>query len=112
MGWLVALPTLALLYLFNKKVNPKGGGKVRDAVAVVTLLLAFGAGCGFAYTLLGTVVFDVMFDRVANLPAQMAAIILPTVLLVVIGGGLGETGGKAVETTKVQLSTMWAQAGQ
>lgn len=143
MGWLVALPTLALLYLFNKKVNPRGKGQT--AVSVLTMLIAFCAGCGLAYTfignwfaalvalvqkisgdgnvqlgialgvavlLVGTAVFDIAFDRVADMPAQMAALLMPTVLLLVIGGSLGQTGGAAVETTKVQLSTVWSGMGR
>lgn len=144
MGWLVALPTLAVLVVFNKKVSPKNA-RARDVVAIVTMLLCWVAGCGIAYTflakwtaggiakfqgmfpdhnirvgialglavlLIGIAAADVLGDRIANKPAQFSAIILPTVLLLVIGGGFGKTGGAAVETTKVQMSTMWSNAGQ
>jgi hypothetical protein len=51
MGWLVALPTLAALFVINKRVNPRSRGRV--VVAVITMLVSFGAGCGLAYTFFG-----------------------------------------------------------
>jgi hypothetical protein len=69
MGWLVFLPAWVALWVVNKRVNPKGGGggggkgapaaggggfKVRDIVAVITMLLAFVAGCGLAFTFVGS----------------------------------------------------------
>lgn len=146
MGWLVALPTLAALYVINKRVNPRNRGRV--VVAVITMLVSFGAGCGLAYTfagqwiatfvswvgtalghfagngaaqgvsialtvlLVGVAVADIAFDRTADRGAQFAAIIVPTLLLLVVGGALHKTGGDAVKTTQTQLSVLWSQMGK
>jgi hypothetical protein len=53
MGWLVALPCLAVLFVLNKK----GGGfrkpQLRTAVQILKMLAAAGAGCGFVITFVG-----------------------------------------------------------
>lgn len=51
MGWVVLLPTAAVWWVVNKKVNPRGRGA--SAVSVITMLLAAIAGCGLAYTFAG-----------------------------------------------------------
>lgn len=53
MGWLVLLSASALLFVINKRVNVRGGGRIGDIISVVTMLVAIIAGCGFAYTVLG-----------------------------------------------------------
>jgi hypothetical protein len=146
MGWLVALPTVAALFVINKRVNPRNRGRV--VVAVITMLVSFGAGCGLAYTFVGqwtatfvswlgsmlshfagsgageglsialTILFvgiavaDIAFDRTADKGAQFAAIVVPTLLLLVVGGALHKTGGDAVKATQTQLSAMWSQMGK
>lgn len=51
MGWVVLLPTAAVWWVVNRKVNPHGRGA--SAVSVITMLLAAIAGCGLAYTFAG-----------------------------------------------------------
>lgn len=51
MGWVVLLPTAAVWWVVNKKVNPHG--KSASAVSILTMLLAAVAGCGLAYTFAG-----------------------------------------------------------
>lgn len=143
MGWLVALPTLAALYVINKRVNPRNRGRI--IVAVITMLVAAAAGCGLAYTFAGDwtagaiswvggffhnndtaaglnialvvlfggiAVADIAFDRTADKGAQFAAIIMPTLLALVIGGSLGKTGGDAVKATRDHMATMYSQLGK
>lgn len=52
MGWIVLLPTAAVWWVVNKKVNPRRPG-LATAVSVITMVLAWVAGCGLAYTFLG-----------------------------------------------------------
>lgn len=51
MGWVVLLPTAAVWWVVNKKVNPRG--RAASAVSIITMLLAAIAGCGLAYTFAG-----------------------------------------------------------
>lgn len=51
MGWVVLLPTCAVWWVVNKKVNPRGRGA--STVSIVTMILAAIAGCGLAYTFVG-----------------------------------------------------------
>lgn len=51
MGWIVLLPTAAVWWVVNKKVNPRG--RSATAVSIITMLLAAIAGCGLAYTFAG-----------------------------------------------------------
>lgn len=51
MGWVVLLPTAAVWWVVNKKVNPRG--RSASAVSIITMLLAATAGCGLAYTFAG-----------------------------------------------------------
>ncbi|REF00340.1 hypothetical protein [Thermomonospora umbrina] len=146
MGWLVLLPAAGLLFVINKRVNPKGRG--RDAVAVLTMLVAVIAGCGLAATflgqwfaaliswsgntmsnvtgeggfatglaiavaiiLVGVAVADIAFDRVADNGAQMAAVLFPTVLALVVGGSMGATGGDAVTAVQAEMASFFSQLG-
>jgi hypothetical protein len=68
MGWLVLLPALGLLYVINKKVNPRGRG--RDAVAVITMVVAAVAGCGLAATFLGRL-FAALIGWVGSMLSNM-----------------------------------------
>lgn len=51
MGWVVLLPTAAVWWVVNKKVNPHG--RSASIVSIITMLLAAIAGCGLAYTFAG-----------------------------------------------------------
>ena len=50
-GWLIALPFLVALRVINKRF--KGKGQAKTAVSVVTMSVAFIAGCGLAFTFAG-----------------------------------------------------------
>jgi hypothetical protein len=144
MGWTVLLPALAVLHVFNKRVNPRKG---QNAVAVITMLLAIVAGCGLAYTfagqwlagfvswlgsllsnlfgqnaaiglsigltllLVGVAVCDIAFDKRADKGAQIAAVLFPTLVALVIGGSMGKTGGDAVKTVNTQMASFVTKAG-
>lgn len=68
MGWLVLLPSLALLIVINKRINPRGRG--RDAVSILTMTVAFIAGCGLAATFLGHL-FAGLISGLGNVLADM-----------------------------------------
>jgi uncharacterized membrane protein len=54
MGFVVALPALAVLIGLNKRIKGKPKNKQAKAgVALFTLVVAFAVGCGIAYTFLG-----------------------------------------------------------
>lgn len=142
-GWAIMLPTLAALYVINKKANPRKRGMV-TFVAVLTMVVAAAAGVGVAYTFLGDwtagligwagsmgghwfslglgvalvvlfagiAILDIAFDREADKGAQFAAIIMPTLLLLVVGGAMGGHGGDAVRQAKTQLMAVVQTAGQ
>lgn len=145
MGWIVLLPALAVLYVFNRRVNPKKVGK--KAVAVMTMGLAVVAGCGLTFTfagqwlaafvswvgsacsnlsgqdvalgvsiavtvlMVGIVAADIAFDKKADKGAQMAGILFPTLVALVIGGSMGKTGGDAVKTVNTQMASFVTKAG-
>lgn len=144
MGWVVLLPALALLHVFNKRVNPRKG---QNAVSVITMGLAIVAGCGLAYTfagqwiagfvswvgsllsnlsgqnvalgvsigitllLVGIAVADIAFDKRADKGAQIAAVLFPTLVALVIGGSMGKTGGDAIKTVNTQMASFVTKAG-
>lgn len=56
-GFGVFIPALALLYVINKRVKGKvGGRRGRDVVAILTMLIAVAAGCGLVYTFVAPLV--------------------------------------------------------
>lgn len=138
-GWGLLIPALAVLYVLNKRVNPRKG---QSAVAIATMTFAFLAGCGLAFTFLGQwlaalvglpgrfsqeigigfavgvtllmagiMVADISCDKRADKGAQFAAIVTPTLLALVVGGFLGQTGGGAVRTVNSEVSSVMAQIG-
>lgn len=127
-GFAVMLPALALLWVINKRANPRGGGQ--KAVNIIKMGLAFVAGCGMVYTFLGTglaglirwvsgispglrdglplalvfilagaAILDIAFDKRADKGAQFCAMLAPTILVLVVAGAIGSSGGHAVHTT-------------
>lgn len=144
MGWIVLLPAWAALFVISKRVNPRRGANV---VSILTMVVAFAAGLGLAYTFLGRwfaavvgwvgatasnisgedlsrgvpvaltllvlliAVADIAYDKKADKGALVSAMLLPTLLMLVVGGALGETGGDAVRTSYAQLATMMNQLG-
>jgi hypothetical protein len=148
MGFIVALPCMAVLYVLNKRIKGKQKGKQPKAiVSIFTLLVAFAVGCGLAYSFAGRwfadlVSFggrfissishthltnaialaltllailwasaDVLYDRKADKGAQIAVVLLPTLLALVVGGQLGASGGNAVQTSFDQLFSLVGQMG-
>jgi hypothetical protein len=145
MGFIIVLPGLAVLWLLNKKIKPKG--KVKKWFNVATMATALVVGVGLAYTILGRWVADVVgwissllshltgidlavavalaltlamagwayadiaHDRKADKGAQFAAILAPTLLLLVIGGALHSSGGGAVQTAETHLQALMAHLG-
>ena len=146
MGWVVLLPTAAVWWVVNKKVNPHG--KSASAVSILTMLLAAVAGCGLAYTFAGrwiatviawfgrllanltgeasiatglaiavtlfallAAVADIAYDKKADRGAQFAAFVMPTLVALVIGGSLGQTGGGAVHEVTTNVSSFMGQIG-
>lgn len=130
MGWIVALPALAVLYVINKRVNPRG--KSRDAVAVATIVIAFIVGTGLTYTWVGSLVgwsvgwtgklstaiplalaivavgsaaADIAYDRKADSVAQIAAVAFPILVALTIAGAMHHTGGNAVHATYMQMAS-------
>ena len=139
-GFAVMLPALALLWVANKKANPRGKGQT--AVNVIKMILAAAAGCGMVYTFLGSwlaaaigwvssmspalkvgvplalvfvaagiAILDIAFDRQADKGAQMAAIMAPTLLALVVAGSLGLSGKNAVHDTYQQLHSQVVKMG-
>lgn len=146
MGWVVLLPTAAVWWVVNKKVNPRGRGA--STVSIITMLLAAIAGCGLAYTFAGRwiaafvswfgrmlasltgeggiaagvaiavtvalllfAIADIAYDRRADKGAQFSAFLMPTMLALVIGGTLGQTGGGAVSSVTSQVAAFVSQMG-
>jgi hypothetical protein len=134
------LPALALRYVINKRVNPRGKGQT--AVSILVMLVSLIAGLGMAYTFLGdflawgidwvsgmstalqigiplalTIVAvgvalaDIAFDRRADNAAQFSAILAPTMLALVVAGSIGATGGNAVHDTYQRLHTQVVKMG-
>ena len=145
MGWLVALSMAALLYVFNKRVNPRG--RSTNAVAIITVIIAMGVGCGLAFTFVGrwiaggisaiasgltnvtgesmtiavpiaitiiavgVAVADIAYDKKADSGAQFAAVLMPILLALVVGGAAGKTGGDAVRSVNVQIASVMTDFG-
>lgn len=139
-GFAVMLPALALRWVINKRVNPRGKGAM--AVSIIVMAVSVIAGLGMAYTFLGDLiawgigwgehfspalkvglplaltiaaagvaVADIAFDRRADNGAQMSAIIAPTLLLLVVAGSIGHAGGSAVHNSYQQVRTQVAKIG-
>lgn len=139
-GFAVMLPALALLWVANKRANPRGRGQT--AVNIIKMILAGAAGCGMVYTFLGSwlaaaigwvsgispalkigvplalvfvaagiAILDIAFDKQADKGAQMAAIVAPTLLALVVAGSLGLSGRNAVHDTYQQLHVQVAKMG-
>lgn len=124
-GLALVLPGLALRWVLNKRFNPKGNGKKHVAIAVVAVCLIVGLGIAYSFVgdwlaaairglagtssaltvgvplacviaTAGVVIGDVMYDRTADKGAQFAAMLAPTMLVLVIAGTVGASGGNAV----------------
>lgn len=54
---------------------------------------------------------DVLYDRKADKGAQVAVILLPTLLALMVGGALGASGGNAVQVSFDQMFHLVGQMG-
>lgn len=139
-GFALMLPALALRWVINKRVNPRG--KAATAVSVIVMLVSLIAGLGMAYTFLGdflawgvdwvsgvstalkigiplaltiaavgVAIADIAFDRRADNAAQFSAILAPTMLALVVAGSIGASGGNAVHETYQRLHTQVVKMG-
>lgn len=136
-GFALALPALGLLCVINRRLKVKGK-MLKTLVALVTMVTAFAVGCGIAFTFVGqwiarfvswlqsvtglgqglagflivvavgVALADVLSDRKADKGAQAAAVLVPTLLLLVAGGFLGDTGGGAVSSSYDQFNAITA----
>ncbi|TDD97680.1 hypothetical protein [Actinomadura rubrisoli] len=62
--------------------------------------------------MVGIAVADISFDKQADKGAQFAAVVMPTLLALVIGGSLGKTGGDAVETVNTKVAAFVSDLGE
>ncbi|TYK45123.1 hypothetical protein [Actinomadura decatromicini] len=85
-----------------------GGGLAR-----ITGEPGIRAGFVIAVTLLAVLiaVVDIAQDRRADGGAQFSAFFMPTLLALVVGGTLGETGGGAVQSVTSQVAMLVSQIG-
>lgn len=54
---------------------------------------------------------DIAYDRKADKGAQVAAVMLPTLLYLVIGGAMGQHGGEAVRMVNTEVASVITQLG-
>lgn len=94
--WLGAL----IGWMGSSLENVTHSPEARIGVAVALVVLA-----------VGTAVLDIAFDRNADRPAQYAALFMPTLLLLVIGGSMGKSGGDAVHASYGKLASIVHQIG-
>lgn len=65
----------------------------------------------FTLMMVGWAVGDIISDRKADKGAICAALVTPTLLVLVVGGTLGAHGGEAVHTVYGQLQAFMTQLG-
>ena len=122
-GFSLILPAVALQWLIRKRVNPKkSGAKTFKALLMTATCLIGGLGVAYSFVgdllascvhwitgmssalaigvpfalvivTAGVVAADVANDRNADKGAQIAAWLAPTMLVLVIAGTIGATGG-------------------
>ena len=138
-GWALMIPALAVLYVLNKRVNVRRGQGVVAIITMVIAGIAgcglvftflgtwlaavvglpakfnpeIGTGVAIGATLLmaGIAIADIACDKTADKGAQFAAIVTPTLLVLVVGGAMGQTGGEAVRTVNSEMSSIVMQIG-
>ncbi|HEY0934643.1 MAG TPA: hypothetical protein VGD91_12975 [Trebonia sp.] len=73
----------------------------------------FAVAIPLAVTLLaiGIAVADIAFDKKADRGAQIAAVLFPTLLALVVGGALHKTGGAAVDQVHQQMQVYMTRLG-
>jgi hypothetical protein len=84
MGWLVALPAMAVLYALNKRIKGKQKGRGKAVVALFTLAVAAVVGCGLAYTFLGRWFAGILRWGAGLLPGDVSAAIPVAVTVLVL----------------------------
>lgn len=139
-GFAVMLPALALLWVANGRANPKGKGQTAVNVIKMLLAAAAGCGMVYTFLgtwlaaivgwissmspalkvgvplalviiAAGIAILDIAFDKRADKGAQMAAMMAPTLLALVIAGSLGLSGKNAVHDTYQQLHSQVVKMG-
>jgi hypothetical protein len=139
-GFAVMLPALALLWAVNKKGNARGKSQTVINVAKMFLALAAGCGMVYTFlgsglaagigwvsgmspalkvgvplalvlAAGGLAILDIAIDRTADKGAQVAAILTPTFLALVVAGSLGLSGGNAVHDAYQQLHAQVVKIG-
>jgi hypothetical protein len=73
--------------------------------------VAAGVAIAVTLALLGFAIADIAYDRRADKGAQFSAFLMPTMLALVIGGTLGQTGGGAVSSVTSQVAAFVSQIG-
>jgi tellurite resistance protein TehA-like permease len=145
MGFVVALPALAALWVLMSRKLKKLKSKKGFPVLIMAVALAAGVGLCFTFVgsgiaagvallvklassftsadlswagplaitllFLGWAIGDIASDRKADKGAVFSALILPTLLVLVVGGSLGAVGGNAVQETFTQLQALVAHLG-
>ena len=141
MGFVVFGPCLLLVMALDKKLKGKLSGRPGDILAIVMIALSFIAGCGMAYTFLGTwyaalvgllakipavgaaiplmlffslavtLVVDVWQDREADRAAQIAAVLMPTTIFTILAGTIGQAGDQAVPAVMNYTSNFLTSLG-
>jgi hypothetical protein len=66
---------------------------------------------GLAVLLVLCAAADIAYDRKADKGAQMAAVVLPTLLLLVVGGAMGQHGGEAVRLVNTEMASLISTLG-
>lgn len=138
MGWIVLLPSLAVWRVLSKRIKLKGKGK--KGVNVAVMVTAFVAGCGLSLTWLagvfvwpfsllpsggvriglsaaavilavGVMIGDIAGDKQADRPAQWAAFLAPTFLMLLAGGVVGAAAGDVRAEVIGQVGQFFSQLG-
>ena len=80
-------------------------------VSGISPALKIGVPLALVFVALGIAILDIAFDKQADKGAQMAAIVAPTLLALVVAGSLGLSGRNAVHDTYQQLHIQVAKMG-
>jgi lysylphosphatidylglycerol synthetase-like protein (DUF2156 family) len=110
---LAAVAGCGLAYTFAGRWVAAFVAWVGQVLANITGESGIASGAAVAVTLLVFLfaVADIAYDRRADRGAQFSAFLMPTLLALVIGGSLGETGGGAVQEVTTNVAAFMSQIG-
>ena len=110
---LAAIAGCGLAYTFAGRWIAAGIDWFGHLLANLTGEASIAAGFAIAVTLFALLVAvaDIAYDKKADRGAQFAAFVMPTLLALVIGGSLGQTGGGAVQEVTTNVSSFMSQIG-